>query len=212
METEKINIKTFLTIIASIAFIEGAAIFLSPGRLINPVLVIGIARLLEISTIIIIVITLGNGLTSIGLNISTINRGFIKGLLWSAIFGLISGFVLLILYLFGINPLPLIHTQLPKNNLLLFLGIGCIIGPVAEELFFRGILYGFFRRWGITAALLFTTIIFIIAHNNAGTIPVIQATGGIIFAVSYEIEKSLMVPIIIHILGNTAIFTLSLIF
>jgi hypothetical protein len=35
--------------------------------------------------------------------------------------------------------------------------------------------------------------------------------GGIIFAVAYEMEASLMVPITIHILGNMAIFTLSLI-
>jgi hypothetical protein len=35
--------------------------------------------------------------------------------------------------------------------------------------------------------------------------------GGIIFALAYEIERSLMVPVTIHVLGNMAIFTLSLI-
>jgi len=41
-------------------------------------------------------------------------------------------------------------------------------------------------------------------------IPLPQVVGGLVFAVAYEIEESLMVPIIIHVLGNLAIFTLSL--
>jgi hypothetical protein len=41
-------------------------------------------------------------------------------------------------------------------------------------------------------------------------IPLAQVVGGIVFAVAYEIEGSLMVPITIHVLGNLAIFTLSL--
>jgi membrane protease YdiL (CAAX protease family) len=32
--------------------------------------------------------------------------------------------------------------------------------------------------------------------------------GGLVFAVAYEIEKSLLVPITIHVLGNFAIFSL----
>jgi hypothetical protein len=37
-----------------------------------------------------------------------------------------------------------------------------------------------------------------------------QAVGGILFAVAYEVERSLLVPITIHVLGNLAIFSLSL--
>jgi membrane protease YdiL (CAAX protease family) len=33
--------------------------------------------------------------------------------------------------------------------------------------------------------------------------------GGILFAVSYEVEKNLLVPITIHSLGNLAIFTIA---
>jgi len=39
-----------------------------------------------------------------------------------------------------------------------------------------------------------------------------QIVGGIIFAIAYEKEGSLIVPITIHVLGNMAIFTLSLIY
>jgi membrane protease YdiL (CAAX protease family) len=72
-------------------------------------------------------------------------------------------------------------------------------------------LYGFFRRWGILAALISTTLIFILAHPVCPEIPVTRIVGGLIFAVAYEMEASLMVPITIHILGNIAIFMLSLI-
>ena len=210
METDNIKIKTLSAVIVSIAFIEGAAIFLSSGRDINPVIITGIVRILEMITIILVVMGRGKGLPSIGLDPSTIIRGIKKGLLWSVIFGMAAGFIFIILYFAGTNPLALIHSRLPENNkdIFIFLGVACIVGPIAEELFFRGILYGFFRRWGISTAIIFTTILFVLAHYNTGRIPIIQITGGIIFAAGYEIEKSLIVPIIIHILGNAAIFIL----
>ena len=213
METDNIRLKTFLIIIVTVVFIEGGAIFFSRYIHLNPMLITCIIRLLEIITIIKVVITWEDGLTSIGLDSYTIIPGIEKGMLWAGCFGLGAGFVFFILHFSGINPLRLIYTQLPtgKNELALFLFVGCIIGPVAEELFFRGILYGFFRRWGISAALIFSTVIFIIAHHNTGTVPLTQVAGGIIFAIAYEIEKNLIVPIIIHILGNTAIFALSLV-
>lgn len=211
METDNIKLKTLFFVIASVVIIEGAAIFLYQVICINPVKIVGIERILEIIMIMGIVMALEGDLSSIGLNPLTVIRGVNKGLLWSLIFGMAAGFVFLILYFAGINPLTLIHSQLPEKNtdLFLFLLVGCVIGPVAEELFFRGILYGFFRRWGIAVALILTTVIFILAHyNNIGAIPVTQAAGGIIFAVAYEMEKSLMVPVVIHALGNTAIFLL----
>jgi hypothetical protein len=41
---------------------------------------------------------------------------------------------------------------------------------------------------------------------------VTQAIGGIVFAAAYEVEGKLMVPISIHVLGNIAIFSLSILF
>jgi hypothetical protein len=104
--------------------------------------------------------------------------------------------------------------QLPSesNRLFNFLLVGALIGPVAEEIFFRGILYGFFRRWGIPAAVLLSTLLFILPHSQSSglALPITQLIGGILFAVAYEIEKNLLVPITIHCLGNLAIFILSL--
>jgi membrane protease YdiL (CAAX protease family) len=89
--------------------------------------------------------------------------------------------------------------------------VGGIISPVVEEIFFRGILFGFFRRWGATTAVVLSTILFVLPHLKRGAIPVTQMVGGVVFAAAYEKEKSLAAPIIIHSLGNLSIFSLSLI-
>ena len=97
-----------------------------------------------------------------------------------------------------------------RDNITVIL-VGAFIAPVAEEILFRGILYGFFRRWGMTTALVLSTLIFVFSHSSRQTIPATQIIGGILFAVAYEKEKNLVVPIIIHVLGNLAIFVLALI-
>jgi hypothetical protein len=62
------------------------------------------------------------------------------------------------------------------------------------------------------AALILSTLFFVLSHPSRHTIPVTQVIGGILFAVSYEVEKNLLVPITIHSLGNLAIFALARLF
>jgi len=136
--------------------------------------------------------------------------GLKRGLVWSAGFGIIVLLVSAALFAAGINPLTLIHTRLPagRNEIILFFLIGGMISPVAEEIFFRGIIYRFFRRWGVFAAVAISTLAFVLAHPAGSGFPLPQITGGILFAMAYEKEGNLMVPITIHILGNMAIFSL----
>ncbi len=213
MEASKIKIKTLCVSLATIAFIEVAIKIVVSGSYFNTMMILGTARLLETVLIVLIVLIWGKGMSSIGLAPSTIVRGIKKGLIWSAAFGLVTFFTARFAFLFDINPLRLIHTHLPgkTSEIILFFLIGGIVGPIAEEVFFRGMLYGFFRRWGILMALIVTTLIFVLVHPVFPGIPATQVVGGLIFAVAYEVEGSLMVPITIHILGNMAIFTLSLI-
>lgn len=213
MEPGKIKIKTLCISLATIAFIEVATRIVVSMSYFNTMTILGTARLLETVLIVLIVLIWGKGMSSIGLAPSTIISGIKKGLIWSAAFGLVTFLAFIALFLFDINPLRLIHTHLPGKTseiILLFL-IGGIVGPVAEEVFFRGMLYGFLRRWGILVALILTTLTFVLAHPVFPGIPATQVVGGLIFAVAYEVEGSLMVPITIHILGNMAIFALSFI-
>jgi hypothetical protein len=94
-------------------------------------------------------------------------------------------------------------------HLALFFLVGGVVGPVAEEVFFRGVCYGFFRQWGRVAALILTTLFFVSAHALKTGVPLTQIIGGVVFALAYEFEKSLMVPIVIHILGNLALFSIA---
>ena len=97
------------------------------------------------------------------------------------------------------------------SEIAFFFLIGGMVGPIAEEVFFRGILYGFFRRWGVLVGLGLSTLIFVLIHLISHLfLPVTQVIGGIVFALAYEVEDSLLAPITIHALGNMAIFTLSL--
>lgn len=214
MEAKKIEIKIFFLSLATFVLIEAAAILLFSGIKISPVFVTGVVRLIETALIIIIVHVWGQGLSSIGLAPSKMGKGLLKGLFWSAGFGIITLFVFIALFLFDINPLKLIHAGLPSKSreIVLFFIVAGIIGPVAEEILFRGIIYGFFRRWGVLTALILSSVIFVLAHSTLSGIPVPQIVGGLIFAIAYEKEGSLIVPITIHVLGNMAIYTLSLIY
>jgi membrane protease YdiL (CAAX protease family) len=168
---------------------------------------------LETACILWIVSVWGQGGKSLGLAPDQLLEGLKKGLLWSALFGLTALLVAIVLYAARISPAPFIKTPLPKDtqSLIWFFIVGGLLAPVAEEVFFRGIVYGFLRRWGVLVAIAGTTLFFVGAHSMVGRVPVTQIVGGIVFALAYETGGSLMVPITIHVLGNTAIFALSLV-
>jgi len=213
LEAAHIKLKTVAFSMAAVLIIETLAALLN-GYRTAPILIIGGARSLEIMLLLVICcITEPNGIRSLGILPKRIRSGLFRGFLWSAGFGLVVGLVAVILKTAGLRPTDLIAANLPSTqpSLLFFLVVGGIIGPVAEEIFFRGMLYGYFRRWGMWSALLLSTLVFVMAHAIFHRVPFPQIVGGILFAVAYEKEKNLMVPITIHVLGNLAIFAIAMI-
>ena len=212
MEADRIEIKTVLISVAVVVVIEVAVGIASSMSACPRIPLLEAARLLEAVLIVLIVLNRERGLSSIGLAPSGMFSGLKRGLVWSAGFGTIVILVSAALFAAGINPLTLIHTRLPtgRNEIILFFLVGGMISPVAEEIFFRGILYRFFRRWGVFVAVALSTLVFVLAHPAGFGFPLPQITGGILFAVAYEKEGNLTVPITIHILGNIAIFSLVL--
>ena len=213
MEANKIKINTVIISILVIAAIEIIVRLVINQNLVAPLIGVGLARLSEIIFLLTLVKISEKGFSVIGLTAANVYKGFKKGFIWAVIFGVAAGVVLFIIYLLGINVPALFQMQLPakSRNMFAFFLIGAFFGPLAEEIFFRGILYGFFRRWGIPAAVILSTSLFVLSHTSGPAIPVTQLIGGILFAVAYEIEKNLLVPITIHFLGNLAIFTLAFI-
>jgi len=197
---------------AAILIIETLAMLLN-DVMTAPIFIIGGARCLEILLLPVIChITEPGGIKALGIWPKRAWSGLLRGFLWSAGFGLMVGMVAVLLVMAGLHPADLIAAGFSstQNDLFFFLMVGGIISPVAEEIFFRGMLYGYFRRWGVWAALLLSTAVFVMAHAIFHRVPLPQIVGGILFAVAYEKEKNLMVPITIHVLGNLAIFAVAL--
>jgi membrane protease YdiL (CAAX protease family) len=209
MEAEKVGIKLFGVSILILLATEIGSMYLFSVFPRHHILILGGIRTLQLAAFIFAVIVFGRGMSDIGLAKDEIIPGIIKGLVWSLCFGISALAVLSVVFLTGIDLLKLLHTRLPANgdDILIFFLVGGLVAPVVEEVLFRGILYGFFRRWGIFLALVMSTLFFVLAHQ---AVHIVQITGGIIFAVSYEKEGHLMVPILIHSLGNLSLFTLSL--
>ncbi len=151
------------------------------------------------------------GLPGFGISRRRLVPGLIHGAVWSACFAL-AGLAVYTgaLFLGGIDLLPLARAQLPPalSERLWFLAVGGVIGPVAEEFFFRGIVYGYLRRWGTGLAVCGSTALFVSLHSVEG-LPFNQLIGAIVFALAYEKSGSLASPVVIHVTGNLAIFGIS---
>jgi len=203
-------------LIAALLMVETVSLFLLPLLPFTPVVATGIVRALELVLFLGIVHFFVGNLEPIGLGKRDIIPGLIRGLLWSLGFGLITGLVFGILLGLGLNPLDQFRRPVANHlqDLLPLFIVGGLLGPVVEEVFFRGILYGFLRNhfknsignWSIGMALFICTLFFVLLHYPV--ISYIQVVGGLIFALSYELEKRLLVPITIHVLGNLSLFTI----
>jgi len=77
-----------------------------------------------------------------------------------------------------------------------------LLSPIAEELFFRGILLRYLAsRYGPTAAVLVSTAAFAAAHGESALI-LRAALAGLILGLAYAHFRSLAVPILAHVLAN----------
>jgi len=83
-----------------------------------------------------------------------------------------------------------------------FFFLVAVAGPVAEELFFRGVLYGWLRpRIGVWKGLAVTALFFAALHGNLTVfLPIFGL--GLLFGWVYEKTGSLAAPIGIHVLHN----------
>ena len=201
----------FLTAsLLAVVMLESAAAVTGARFHLPRLWLIAAVRAAQMLAVIGLAVVQAGGLHVLGLDRDSILPGLRKGLIWSAGFAAAAGLLFLGLFMIGQNPLTLIRSPLPKGTVdrVLFFFVGGFVAPVAEEIVFRGVIFGYLRRWGLPAAILVSTALFAALHLPA--VPVTQIVGGIIFAVAYQTGRSLMVPIVIHVLGNLAIFSLSL--
>lgn len=212
MDSARIEIKPILFAVTAVFAIEVTTRLPGVVGRFNDLALTGVVRTLQSAVVILIVWQFGKGLHDIGLDRSSMGGGLKQGIIWSAGFGMATAIIAAMTHAVGIDPIALIAGSVPSDSegIILLFGVAGFVGPVAEEIFFRGLIYGFFRRWGILLALFLTTLVFVLAHPVIHQIPWTQIVGGLVFALAYEVSGSLITPIVIHILGNSAIYTLSL--
>jgi len=78
-----------------------------------------------------------------------------------------------------------------------------LLGPILEELVFRGLLYrAWERRFGWLAAMLLVSVVFGLYHRHFWS----AFAGSILFVCLYRRTGSLWAPIIVHALANIALW------
>ena len=97
-----------------------------------------------------------------------------------------------------------------RQELLYFLLITCLLGPIAEEMVYRGVLMNTFLKdspW--YGDVLLSACIFGYVHVSSGLTPLAfftYASGGAICAFLYRKTHSLYYPILLHIMINITAF------
>ena len=87
--------------------------------------------------------------------------------------------------------------------LIMLVGVG-VLAPIAEELFFRGLLYDWFRqKAGVVWAVILSSVLFGFAHFDSMIVVASALVMGVIMAIAYEKTKSLWITIFMHIATNT---------
>jgi membrane protease YdiL (CAAX protease family) len=90
-----------------------------------------------------------------------------------------------------------------SNSLQIFTVV--IVAPIVEEFLFRGIiLHRWAAKWGIKIALLLSSLVFGLLHDNIVGLSMF----GFIMGLLYIKTRTLIVPIVCHALNNTAVVIL----
>jgi len=92
---------------------------------------------------------------------------------------------------------------LALNFVVTLLGAG-VLAPVAEELYFRGLLYRWFRsRYNFWVALLVSSAIFAIGHADSIGVAASAFVLGLLLGAVYDRSRSLWLSIAIHAANNS---------
>ncbi|HVN72476.1 MAG TPA: CPBP family intramembrane glutamic endopeptidase [Desulfomonilia bacterium] len=186
-------------VIIAVCLMETIFRFFSASIPVDGIVYTLAARLAEIAVILVFAFKL------CGVETATPVKEAAIGLTAAAAFGIIVfGADLVSRFFLEGGLLGLMLAKQPLDGWPLFLITGCIIGPFAEELFFRGLLYAWMRqRLPAVICIILTSLLFASMHSG---ISVIQLTGGIVFASLYEWRKSIWAPFMVHMIANIGIW------
>lgn len=146
--------------------------------------------------------------STLGFRSFDVSRGLGLAVVWFFLVRIITAIYAILVEQIGIKPPEDMLEQIPElfgrdtlGFVLAFIVV-VVAAPVIEELFFRGFIYPAFReRWGITAGIIVSGLLFAIFHFNLYVFVPIAVVG---FALAYLYERtgSLGPPIMLHAINN----------
>lgn len=99
-------------------------------------------------------------------------------------------------------PLELISPQDYSNPSVVIMYMTTALAPAfAEEFLFRGVIYGNLRPFGKTQAILISSVLFALMHQNIGQFFYTFA-GGVAMALMYELTGNIWCSILYHMFNN----------
>lgn len=110
-------------------------------------------------------------------------------------------FITIIKGVFGIEIDNHVSELIQKSSPILSIMFAGIIGPLFEELIFRGTLLKRLRVYGDKTAIIYTAIMFGLFHCNIEQIPYTIACG-LLFGYTYTKTNNITYPIILHMMMN----------
>ena len=79
-----------------------------------------------------------------------------------------------------------------------------IAAPIAEELFFRGAIYTWFRqRYSVWVAVLASSLLFALGHADTFAVVITSFVLGAVNALVFERTRSIWAPIAVHVVNNS---------
>lgn len=141
-------------------------------------------------------------LTNRGMQPRLIGRWFVIGvaLMW---FGSLLGSALsdLTYRIAGLEPTDLLTDMMQELPLAVILLGACVLGPLCEELLFRGLLARRLARYGQKPAALVSALLFGLYHANLSQFFYAFALG-LLLAYAYFYTGTLRAPVVLHMLFN----------
>ena len=120
--------------------------------------------------------------------------------------GLVNSIVLIFLENAGFSFAPQ-NLSIPDgfvSGLLYFVYI-CVLPPVLEEIFVRGMVLNAFKGWGVPFAVFVSSVVFALMHSSLHSF-LIYFVCGVVLAKIYVAFDSLLPCILLHFINNTVSF------
>lgn len=127
------------------------------------------------------------------------------------VFVVVVLFLVFLAHLFGYEPPPhpLVYVFLEEEEkapgaIAASLFLATVLGPVLEEIFFRGFCYPIFRKkWGVGIGMVVTSGLFAAIHQNSFAFwPIFVLGMGLVYV--YEKRRCLIAPVALHMVHNVA--------